>query len=62
MSDLIWLSKAQMRRIYRDRGHDANWFHTASTAGGITLSIPSKGNRKVPVPHDGILYRQRRRI
>ena len=29
---------------------------------GITACIPSKTNRKVPIPHDATLYRQRHRI
>ena len=54
------LPKAQaMRGI---RGYDANWFRTALTARGITPCIPSKANRKVAVPHDRILYRQRHKI
>ena len=28
----------------------------------ITACIPSKANRKVPIPHDQSLYRQRHRI
>jgi transposase len=30
--------------------------------GGITPCIPSKSNRKAPIEHDRILYRQRHRI
>jgi transposase len=46
MSDLIWLSEAQMRRIER----------------GVTPCIPSKANRKVPIPHDRPLCCQRHRV
>ena len=45
-----------------DRGYDADWFRSALTARGITPCIPSKINRKVPIPHDKLLYRQRHKI
>ncbi len=45
-----------------DRGYDADWFRGALIAKGITPCIPSKTNRRTPIPHDRILYRQRHRI
>ena len=45
-----------------DRGYDADWFRNALIAKGITPCIPSKTNRKIPIPHDKALYRQRHRI
>jgi transposase len=45
-----------------DRGYDADWFRNALNARGITPCIPSKTNRKVPIPHDKVLYRQRHKI
>ena len=45
-----------------DRGYDANWFRQALIAKGITPCIPSKINRKVHIPHDRALYRQRHKI
>ena len=45
-----------------DRGYDADWFRQALTERGIEPCIPSKINRKVPIPHDRQLYRQRHRI
>jgi transposase len=45
-----------------DRGYDADWFRNALTARGITPCIPSKTNRKAPIPHDKTLYRQRHKI
>lgn len=45
-----------------DRGYDADWFRKALTERDITACIPSKRNRKVPIPHDAVLYRQRHRI
>jgi transposase len=45
-----------------DRGYDADWFRSALAERGIAACIPSKTNRKVPIPHDTTLYRQRHRI
>ena len=45
-----------------DRGYDANWFRQALADRGIAACIPSKTNRKVPIPHDKALYRRRHRI
>ena len=45
-----------------DRGYDADWFRDALRRRGIAACIPSKANRKVQIPHDRALYRQRHRI
>ena len=45
-----------------DRGYDADWLRQALIARGIEPCIPSKANRKVQIPHDRTLYRQRHRI
>ena len=45
-----------------DRGYEADWFRNVLIAKGIAPCIPSKRNRKLPIPHDRILYRQRHRI
>lgn len=45
-----------------DRGYDADWFRDALLARGTTPCIPSRSNRKVPIPHDKALYRQRHKI
>lgn len=50
------------KALLADRGYDAEWFLTALAERGITACIPSKANRKVPIPHDTVLYRQRHRI
>ncbi|UAJ10529.1 IS5 family transposase [Polymorphobacter megasporae] len=50
------------RAMLGDRGYDADWFRAALIAKGITPCIPSKANRKTPIPHDRTLYRQRHRI
>jgi transposase len=45
-----------------DRGYDADWFRNALMARGITPCIPSKINRKIQIPHNRLLYRQRHKI
>jgi len=45
-----------------DRGYDADWFRHALAERGITPCIPSKANRKIVIPHDRALYRQRHRV
>ena len=45
-----------------DRGYDADWFRTALATRGIAACIPSKANRKIAIPHDPVLYRQRHKI
>ena len=50
------------KAILADRGYDADWFRDALTARGIVPCIPSKANRKAPIPHDQTLYRQRHKI
>lgn len=50
------------KALLGDRGYDADWFREALIARGIAACIPSKINRKVPIPHDPVLYRQRHKI
>ena len=45
-----------------DRGYDADWLRQALAARGVAACIPSKVNRKVPIPHDAALYRRRHKI
>jgi transposase len=45
-----------------DRGYDADWFRTALADRGVTVCIPSKVNRKAPIPSDTALYRRRHTI
>jgi transposase len=42
-----------------DRGYDADWYREAPEDKGITPCIPSRKNRKVPIPHDEARYRKR---
>jgi transposase len=50
------------KALLANRGYDADWFRTALEQRGITACIPSKTNRKVPIPHDTVLYRQRHKV
>ena len=45
-----------------DRGYDSGWFRAALAEKGIGACIPSSRSRKVAIPHDKALYRQRHRI
>jgi transposase len=55
-------SAAHAAQRKADRGYDADWFRAALTERDIAPCIPSKVNRKVPIPHDTVLYRQRHKI
>ena len=50
------------RTLLADRGYDADWFRNALIARHIQPCILSRRCRKVPIPHDADLYRQRHRI
>ena len=50
------------KALLADPGYEADWFRAALAIRGITACIPSKINRKVSIPHDTVLYRQRHRI
>ena len=48
--------------LLADKGYDADWFRAALAQRKITACIPSKSNRKAPIPHDTALYRQRHKV
>ena len=50
------------RELIGDRGYDSGRFRAELAARGIAPCIPSTRSRKVPIPHDAMLYRQRHRI
>jgi transposase len=50
------------RELLADRGYDSNRFRAELAARGIAPCIPSTKSRKVPLPYDKLLYRQRHRI
>jgi transposase len=50
------------RELLADKGYDADWFRAALAKRGVAACIPSKSNRKVAIPHDALLYKQRHKI
>lgn len=50
------------KHLIGDRGYDADWFRRALAERGTAACIPSKRNRKVAIPHDAALYRQRHKV
>ena len=50
------------RTLIADRGYDSSRFRAALLARGIEPCIPSSRSRKVALPYDQTLYRQRHRI
>jgi transposase len=59
---LMFDAMPRAKALLGDKGYDADWFRSALTDRGIEPCIPSKANRKVAIPHDRMLYRQRHRI
>jgi transposase len=50
------------KELLADKGYDADWFRETLVQRKIAPCIPSKSNRKVPIPHDAVLYRRRHKI
>ena len=50
------------RELLGDRGYDSNRFRAELAARRIAACIPSTRSRKVAIPHDTVLYRQRHRV
>jgi transposase len=50
------------RELIGDRGYDSGRFRLALQNKDISPCIPSTRSRKMPIPHDTVLYRQRHRI
>jgi transposase len=50
------------KELLADKGYDADWFREALANRKIAACVPSKSNRKAPIPHDAGLYKQRHRI
>lgn len=50
------------KELIADKGYDGNGFRNALAERGIAACIPSKSNRKIAIPHDPALYRQRHKI
>jgi transposase len=50
------------KALLADRGYDSNWFRAALDKRGCEPCIPSTKSRKIPLPYDKTLYKQRHRI
>lgn len=50
------------RHLIVDRSYDRSPFRDALAERGISACTPSTRSRKIPIPHDPVLYRQRHRI
>jgi len=50
------------RELLGDRGYDSNRFRAALMERGVTPCIPSTRSRRIALPYDKALYRQRHRI
>jgi transposase len=59
---LMFNALPRAKAMIADKGYDGDWFRQALAARKTVACIPSKSNRKVVIPHDPILYRQRHRI
>ena len=55
---MIW-AFPKAKALLGDKGYDADWFRAALAQRKIKACIPSKTNRKIAIPHDTVLYRQR---
>ncbi len=51
-----------VKELLADRGYDSNRLRTELAKRGTTPCIPPTKNRKVQLPYDKALYRQRHRI
>ena len=59
---LMFAHLPRARAMIADKGYDGDWFRQALAARKIAACIPSKANRKIAIPHDPVLYRQRHHI
>jgi transposase len=50
------------KELLADKGYDADWFRAGRAKRRIAACIPSKSNRKTPIPFDAALYKQRHKI
>jgi len=50
------------KHLLGDKGYDSNWFREALRARNITPCIPPRRNRKIQIPYDKTLYKQRHKV
>lgn len=56
------LGGRKAKAVLADKAYDSNAIRALITEAGMTAVIPSKRDRKVPIPHDRALYKHRNRI
>jgi transposase len=56
------LEGQQAKAVLADKAYDSNGLRETIAQMEAQAVIPSKRNRKVPIPHDPELYKQRNRI
>lgn len=61
-ADMLLQTLPPARELLADRGYDSNRFRAGLEKRGIVPCIPSTKSRKVELPYDRVLYRQRHRI
>jgi putative transposase len=59
---LMLSARPRAKVLIGDKGYNSNRLRQALASHGIEPCIPSSRSRKVPIPHDEALYRQRHRI
>ena len=59
---LLFARLPRAKELLADKGYDSDWFRHALTNRGITPCIPPTASRKVQLPYDKQLYRQRHKI
>ena len=52
----------QVEAVLADRAYDSNAFRWLIADNGAEATIPSNCTRKIAIPHDATIYRQRNRI
>ena len=50
------------KQLLADKGYDAEWFRAALAKRRIIPRIPSKSNRKIAIPHDAVISKERNKI
>jgi len=61
-SAAVLLAGVQGRGLIADKAYDSDALRTLLAVGRMEAVIPSKCNRKVPIPHNALIYRCRNRI
>jgi transposase len=56
------LDGLMVERLIGDRGYDTDAIRAWCAERSVEAVIPSKRNRKLPIPHDRAAYRERRRV